>query len=32
MPLEPPGNPCQVLNNPSLLSLENFQADVGCVE
>lgn len=32
MPPEPPGNSCQVLNNPLLLSLESFQADVARVE
>lgn len=32
MSLEPPGNSCQVLNNPLLLSLKYFQADVAHVE
>lgn len=32
MPLEPPGNSCQVPNNPILLSLKCFQADTARVE
>lgn len=32
MPLETQGNSCQVLNNPLLLSLGYFQADLVCVE